>query len=201
MRCRATWAFQNRFRDLSCFRCLRPRGCVNRRQRSIRRTLLGWSRLFHLGSDAWCLRISVVDLHSIRPMASVPVRRPFLRPTSPLVGAGCRVSTAATHCCAGRLRHTFLGFHSPSMLTRTGYYPSRVPPRNFARWFQFGPSLDLSTKLSDVATLTGPFLNQFGSAARPGFVGCPHALFAPRLHTCRAYPIPTASLGFLPSED
>jgi len=109
------------------------------------------------------------------------------------------------------MRHAFLRFFSPSMRVRASFYPPQVPSRGFVR--RSVPCLALSRdrvcgcchpcdgvggfllfRVQSFCSLakTGPF----DSAARPGFVGCPHALFAPCLHTCRACLIPTASLGF-----
>lgn len=34
---------------------------------------------------------------------------------------------------AAKMQHTFLGFLAPPMLMRAGFYPSRVPSRNFVR--------------------------------------------------------------------
>lgn len=109
------------------------------------------------------------------------------------------------------MRHAFLGFLSPTMRVRAGFYPPQVPSRGFAR--RSAPCLALSCErvcgcrhpCGRVGDLL-PFRAQgscplsrtkpFDSSARPGFAGCPHALFAPCLHTCRACLIPTASLGF-----
>jgi|SwirhirootsSR3_FD_contig_123_91569_length_1262_multi_24_in_0_out_2_2 hypothetical protein len=53
------------------------------------------------------------------------------------------------------------------MLQQAGFYPSQVPSRDFVR-----PSEVL---------LRTAFLLDSGCSARPGFVGCPHALSAPCL--------------------
>jgi len=72
-------------------------------------------------------------------------------------------------------------------------------PRCLAISFAFARSTCCHATAPDVAIRPAEPVDT-ALAARPGFVGCPHALFAPHLPTCQAYSIPAASLGFLPSE-
>jgi len=192
----------------SLFDHLRPRGCVNGRHRSVRRAPSGWPTLFHLGRDAWCLRFSAIDLRRIRPMACVPAHRPFFRPTSPLVGASCRCSFEfrALRPVVECDMPSWGSFPLRCLCVQASFHRSSHPATSVEVSIPcLGPVLrsgcpDVAIRSASTVKPSSCEAGSFHHAARPGFVGCPHALFAPCLHTCRACLIPTASLGFIPSE-
>lgn len=134
------------------------------------------ARLFHLGRDAWCLRISVVDLHRYRPMADVTMRRPFFRSTSPLVGVGCHKIAAYLH-----------GVPCPSDALAGWLLPIAGPIR------QLRPCTSKSCCEQHRFSMSVVQHVQGSSVART-----PSSRLA--IPTCRACSIPTAPLGFFPSE-
>lgn len=147
---------------------------------------------------------------------NVPAHRLFLRPTSPLVGAGCLTSGLFLK------RHAFLGFFSPSMLLQgcICHFAVPTPRRVSSPGFQIVRSL-----LRSFSRTGGPFepcllpnrIVVAKSPARPGFVAfacwplpthagfgsrtkVAHALFAPCLPCLPGLFHPSDILGVLPSE-
>jgi len=119
----------------------------------MRRTVLGWPCLFHLGCETWCLRISAFDLRRIRP------KRPVYLRTTCSCAPPRRSSAPAVYfqndpCIAAQTawRQAFLGFFSPSMRLQASAYPSQVPSRDFVDLFGIKPrilrsSSSLSTRV------------------------------------------------------
>jgi len=120
-----------KIRDVGCH-CMRPRGCVNGRHLPVRRALLGWPSLCHLGCDTWCLRSSVADLRRIRPKGQCicapsvlslhlaartfpPERTQSRANSNGKHHAGCLSPWQRHRCHCVRFQQTFLGFFSPPM--------------------------------------------------------------------------------------
>jgi len=108
-------------------------------------------------------------------MADVPMRHPFFRSTSPLVGAGCHKIAAYLH-----------GVPCPSDAHAGRLYPSQGPSHDFvfiskSCCEQHFPSMSILQHAQGSSVARTP-------SSR---LACP---------TCRACSISTASMGFFPSE-